>query len=334
MVHPLISIIIPVYNVENYLATCLDSILNQSYQDFEVILIDDGSKDSSPKICDKYAAIDSRFRVIHQPNSGVSKARNIGLSVANSEWITFIDSDDWVDPDFLSNFNGEQYRESDLICQGLKYIEHSTKEEKRRKVFNEVQILSPDREQLVKRYDVLGFGVTVCKCFKRAIIERNNLKFNEEISYHEDHLFTLEYIRHTYSIMLSKGCGYNYRFGHNSNSLSQKTHSWQSQEAASKKMIESLKRICTVYCVENEYYSQMMSFCLGPKLNAVRDVYHESISLGEKKKIMMDILNPLDDFSAFYTSASRRSRPIGMLARDKSGFLLHLYFIICSRLWK
>lgn len=331
---PTISIIIPVYNVDTFLTECLDSILLQTYSDFEVILVDDGSKDESGRICDEYVSRDTRFKVFHQQNSGVSKARNAGLSLAKGEWITFIDSDDWLDAVFLEGFHLDKNEDADMICQGLKYIEQSTKEEKKRKVFDELLILSPDKEQLVKKYDILGFGVTVCKCFKRDIIEKYNLEFNEDISYHEDHLFTLEYILHTHSIVLTGGVGYNYRFGHNSNSLSHKKHLWQSQTAVSKQMIVSLKKICNIYSIDNEYYSQMMSFCLGPKLNAVRELYLESISLGEKKKIMMNILNPLCDISSFYTSASRRARPIRMLARDKSGFLLHLYFIICSRLWK
>ncbi|MBE6730271.1 MAG: glycosyltransferase [Ruminococcaceae bacterium] len=101
----LISVIVPVYNVEKYINRCVDSILAQTFMDFELILIDDGSHDNSPYICDEYAEKDSRIRVIHQENSGVSSARNAGLNLAinnsDSEWITFIDSDDWVDSRYL-----------------------------------------------------------------------------------------------------------------------------------------------------------------------------------------------------------------------------------------
>lgn len=98
---PQISIIVPVYKVENYLHKCLDSILAQTFTDWECILIDDGSPDNSGKICDEYAEKDSRFRVIHQENAGVSAARNAGLNVAQGEWITFVDSDDWVERNWL-----------------------------------------------------------------------------------------------------------------------------------------------------------------------------------------------------------------------------------------
>ena len=96
-----ISIITPVYKVEAYLPRCVDSILNQSFQDFELILVDDGSPDQSGMICDRFAEEDNRIRVIHQVNGGAAAARNTGLDAASGEWITFVDSDDWVHPDYL-----------------------------------------------------------------------------------------------------------------------------------------------------------------------------------------------------------------------------------------
>lgn len=92
-----ISIIVPVYNTEPYLPRCLDSILNQSFTDFELLLIDDGSRDNSGVICDAYAEKDSRIRVFHKENSGVSSARNLGLNMAEGEWMFFVDSDDWLE---------------------------------------------------------------------------------------------------------------------------------------------------------------------------------------------------------------------------------------------
>lgn len=101
MNHPLVSVIVPVYRVENYLRTCVDSILAQTYSDLEVILVDDGSPDGCPAICDEYAQQDARVRVIHQKNAGLSAARNAGLDLCQGEYITFIDSDDFVHPRFV-----------------------------------------------------------------------------------------------------------------------------------------------------------------------------------------------------------------------------------------
>lgn len=97
----MVSVIVPVFNAEKYLHKCIDSILAQTHTDFELLLINDGSKDNSGAICDEYAAKDNRIRVFHKENAGVSKARNLGLDNAKGEWITFVDSDDWVHEDFI-----------------------------------------------------------------------------------------------------------------------------------------------------------------------------------------------------------------------------------------
>ena len=99
---PMISVIVPVYQVQEYLEPCLDSIVNQTYQNLEIILIDDGSTDNSGVICDKYAGNDSRIKVIHKRNGGLSSARNVGLRIAEGDLIGFVDSDDWIEPDMYS----------------------------------------------------------------------------------------------------------------------------------------------------------------------------------------------------------------------------------------
>lgn len=118
----MISVIVPIYNVENYLENCINSILNQSYTDFELILVDDGSPDNCGKICDDYAKKDSRIKVIHKKNGGLSDARNIGIEAAKGEYISFIDSDDWIHKDFyLTLFNALSSSNSDIaICNFLK----------------------------------------------------------------------------------------------------------------------------------------------------------------------------------------------------------------------
>ena len=98
---PNISIIVPIYNVEPYLRRCVDSLLQQTCEDFELILVDDGSPDNCGRICDEYAALDSRVQVIHKPNGGLSDARNAGMEIARGEYIAFVDSDDWVAPNYL-----------------------------------------------------------------------------------------------------------------------------------------------------------------------------------------------------------------------------------------
>lgn len=125
----LISVIVPVYNVEAYLPRCIDSILAQTYENLEVILVDDGTKDSSDKICDEYAGKDARIRVIHKQNGGLSSARNAGIDVAKGEYLAFVDSDDWIEPDAVENlYRVAKKYDVKLVCAGRYDVDDATGE--------------------------------------------------------------------------------------------------------------------------------------------------------------------------------------------------------------
>ena len=120
----LISVIVPVFKVEAYLAKCIESIRCQTYSNFELILVDDGSPDGSPQICDDYAAVDDRIRVIHKNNRGLSSARNAGLDIAQGEFICFIDSDDYIKPEYLETLLTLQRKNNaDLVICEYDYVE-------------------------------------------------------------------------------------------------------------------------------------------------------------------------------------------------------------------
>lgn len=123
--NPLISVIVPIYNVEKYLARCVDSIVNQTYKNLEIILVDDGSPDSCPQMCDDYAKKDSRIKVVHKKNGGLSDARNAGMAVAKGEYISFIDSDDYVSDDFFECLLDVMNKENSDIaeCSVVKFYE-------------------------------------------------------------------------------------------------------------------------------------------------------------------------------------------------------------------
>lgn len=204
------SIIIPVYNVEKYLDQCLESVVNQSNPDFECILVNDGSTDNSGNICDKWANADNRFRVIHQENQGVSSARNKGLENAKGEFIVFIDSDDWVEEDYLYSLMGDD--NSDYIVAGL-VIEQNTVElyqytpqENKIVEFNKNNI--KNITQIFE--DHLFFG-PVFKRYKSSIIKENQIKFNTNVSYGEDLLFNFEYLKHVTKIRTISKAAYHYR---------------------------------------------------------------------------------------------------------------------------
>lgn len=138
----MVSIIIPVYKVEKYLSKCIESIFKQTYFDLELILVDDGSPDKCPEICDTYASKDERVVVIHQKNAGVSAARNAGLEKAKGEYIGFVDPDDWIAPEMYKKMISElESSESDLAICGYEYYDedYHVDEQRRYKVrFNEV----------------------------------------------------------------------------------------------------------------------------------------------------------------------------------------------------
>lgn len=120
----LISVIVPIYNVEKYLRKCVDSLINQTYKNLEIILVDDGSPDNCPKICDEYAKQDSRIKVIHKENGGLSDARNAGMNIATGEYISFIDSDDWIKSEMIEEMYNRMIEDnSDLVSSGVLWVD-------------------------------------------------------------------------------------------------------------------------------------------------------------------------------------------------------------------
>ncbi|MCQ2471694.1 MAG: glycosyltransferase [Clostridia bacterium] len=191
---PEISIIIPVYKVEKYLCRCVDSILNQSYSDYEIILVDDGSPDRCPEICDEYAKKDSRIKVIHQKNSGVSAARNKGIEASSGRYLWFIDSDDYIIDNAF-----------DVICQFIKmdFDVLSTGKVPNVEYASEIGsinqkkyvLLNSDKEKELFLSKIHGKNLLPYsweKIFKASLIKDNNLKFDTALNYGEDSVFNYE----------------------------------------------------------------------------------------------------------------------------------------------
>ena len=204
---PKISVIVPVYNVEKYLSRCIDSILAQTFTDFELLLIDDGSKDKSGEICDEYAKKDNHVKVFHKENGGVSSARNLGLDNAQGEWITFVDSDDFVNSDWLSYY--AKSFDVDLIVQGYQVIEAD--------LSKSVVVGDCKRVNGDLRYDVLCYLAKKSmlnspwnKCYKYEIIQKNKLRFVEGISLSEDLIFVLDFLTLSNSLRVEDCAAYVY----------------------------------------------------------------------------------------------------------------------------
>ena len=185
-----ISIIIPVYNVERFLRRCLDSVQNQSYSNWECIIVDDGSKDSSPAICDEYVKTDSRFKVIHKENGGVSEARNTGLSQVSGEWVTFVDSDDELTLDALKYFTEgmERYPKVSVLRGGHRTITPTAIGKDRQA---EEWIYTKSHADALKiSEETWCSGFMWSTCFRKDILE--GVQFDNYITWCEDHIFTYQ----------------------------------------------------------------------------------------------------------------------------------------------
>ena len=203
---PEISIIIPIYKVEQYLSVCIESVLSQSFKNIELLLIDDGSPDHSGQICEEYAKKDKRIIVFHQKNKGVGSARNIGLDLAKGEWIFFVDSDDFLEHNCLTNFiEIIKNNEIDLIQFGFNDIGSD----------KTTTILPRNMPITCNSYDEYDS----CNCFRgelwnylfrNKIIIINKLRFSENLKYAEDQEFLLKYLAFTKSIVLLPIIVYNY----------------------------------------------------------------------------------------------------------------------------
>lgn len=193
----LISIVIPIYNVENYVEKCLNSVIRQTYNNIEIILIDDGSKDKSKEICDSYARKDKRINVIHKENRGVSSARNTGIEAAKGNYITFIDSDDYIDEDYIEKLYGLCIKNnSDIVICGVKDEDcdgNIVKQSKEIKVnLNKKDFL---KELLNQQY---FFTVCWAKFYKRDII--GNIRFNENMKIAEDFDFLYRLLDNVHNV--------------------------------------------------------------------------------------------------------------------------------------
>ena len=201
----MISVIVPVYNIEKSLHVCIESIMNQTYKNFELILIDDGSFDNSGVIVDAYTRFDNRVLLIHQKNKGVSNARNVGITCASGDYICFIDSDDYIDREYLQALFEAVREPSELAICGFDWI--CNNEIVNRTLFGE-------GKQYVNKCELMDFLNLVSspwvKLFRADIIRDSRLFFPKDISYGEDLLFNLEYLNRIENICVLNEPLYHY----------------------------------------------------------------------------------------------------------------------------
>ena len=200
----LISIIVPVYNTEPYLARCIDSILSQNFVNFELLLVDDGSTDGSGAICDAYATKDDRVRVFHKANGGVSSARNLGIDNSQGEWLYFVDSDDELLPGGLKTLVDCISEDVDVVMGGFEGIDELGNVT--REASKSVNLRLNRKESVITLYRGQGrcgyfyLGYTWQRLFRKSLVDRFNLRFDTSITIKEDSLFIMQYVRRSNGI--------------------------------------------------------------------------------------------------------------------------------------
>lgn len=205
----LISVIVPIYNVEKYLDKCVDSILNQTYTNLEIILVDDGSPDRCPEICDKYAKKDKRVKVIHQDNGGVSKARNRGLAIANGEWIMFVDGDDML-PNRAVEYllKASEQSKAGCVCGAIRSFKNDDGKTAIERVATS-RVLSADDAIASMLYQQEIVNAPFAKLYRRSEIV--NIRFPEDITVAEDLYFNYFAMSKLVIVMITDAVVYLYR---------------------------------------------------------------------------------------------------------------------------
>lgn len=274
----MISIIIPVYNTEQYLSQCLKSILNSSCKDFEVILVNDGSTDHSLSICRRYSRKDSRIRVFDQEHRGVSEARNRGINESKGEWIVFVDADDMISHDFLQKIARKEYSDRDFLLfdylklagksRGKTIAAMEAMPKERCDRFRELYFGREDRNSLIRKLldmsQIEDGGCTSllspwAKAYKRTVIERYSIRFHSDLEIGEDRLFNLEYLRRMESCVYFMEAVYYVRIHRDSTMLRFHFNYLQNDYRYQENLRALLKESDILPVVKKAYYNSVLT---------------------------------------------------------------------------
>ncbi len=221
-----ISIIVPIYNSKKYLERCINSLVNQKKtKDYEIILIDDGSTDGSEAICDEYSKRYNNIKVFHKSNEGVSKARNLGILKSSGEYITFVDSDDYIEENMMHEFIEKISRNnSDIVFCGQNNISIISNNKKEYKAynFNNIKIKEFLDKYFSYYYNNYLIQGPFNKFYKRNIIIDNNIKFDETLKICEDAIFVIDFLLNSNTVSSFESCNYNYMQNGTENTLLRK----------------------------------------------------------------------------------------------------------------
>lgn len=305
----LISIIIPVFNVEKYICRCLDSILNQTFQDFEIIAVDDCSCDSSGQICDQYAARDSRIKVFHKTNGGVSSARNVGLDNALGEWIMFVDADDWIDENTLE-ICLKNIADADVVRFSVRDIFADFVNERQiEPTENKTELLN----RVIARQTIISAW---CALYRRTVV--GSCRFNTSFNNGEDWLFLCNVLNQSKTVMVLNIALYNYERRNEASCTSNIDYS----------KIESVFNACATIAqvVDKTYYGKSLAL-------AKADLVCQSVHLGLSYKQLKDLKDKITIGYKYYpvlylfSGAECKKKIVNVLSCSRLGAsLLNLFY--------
>lgn len=308
---PVFSVVVPVFNAEQYLKRTLKSILDQNFTEFELILVDDGSLDRSLAVCEAFALTDTRIIVLkNNKNCGAAEARNRGIDIAKGKYLCFVDADDYIEPDFLSHFyDALQAEDCDFIKCGVYEEYYDTNENPRYskscilpdQTFREMKTIT---DQIIDMELIPLFGYNCNSCYKMAIVQENRLRFDRMLKVNEDFGFNMAYLPFIRKMRCLSYCGYHY-IKRNSNSLSfqKSNYNYDIQLFKIRSFLSLLKKnrnetqenLDKIYWMFTRYTFSVLESGLSMervRTEPIFDAYkkHRFGSLGFKKKVLTGIL--------------------------------------------
>ncbi len=336
-----ISIIVPIYKVEKYLRQCLDSVVNQTYRNLEIILIDDGSPDRCGEVCDEYAAKDPRVRVIHKPNEGLSAARNDALEITTGDWILFVDSDDWLEPNLCEEaLCTAQAEDVDILMYDL--IKEDPNIGSRRVYAFPESFVSDDcalvfgmQLSALNRYyspisTAWSQGFPWDKLFRSELILKNGLRFATNVKANEDVIFALHAFQFANRIGYIPKPFYHYRM--NQASIGHKFT--PDRVEIDLEIYREMKRIGELYGLKEDYYRALDARIVDNTcLCANRCFFDENgnKSLLEELKYVSHVLKIEPIYSAFERVDRKKMglrNKVITLSRHHNAILLYLYHVL------
>lgn len=306
---PKISVIIPVYNAEKYLERCIKSILGQSFSDFELILVNDGSSDRSLEICNGYSSKDSRVLTFSQYNGGASSARNYGIDKAKGEYVCFIDADDYVEDGYLEDlYNDMNHYDVDMVMHGMVQLRNDC--QRVLSLERDITYCLDNKETFFKDVNLFRFCGPCCKLMKMNILNKYGIRFNQNIICAEDFDFFANYLSQSKTVRVSTVQNYYYEM--HVNSVSSRVYSFEKEYTGLKELYMTLKKLCNQFDDDslklqvNEFLAYYVTRVLVS--NYQRPLIERSIRISNLKEIdwkYIKIYRDYDRSSTFFLRLSK-----------------------------